>query len=54
MAKTTGTMTVPIYAKLGKAEFHIGDVVIPIKFVAGRPKAPSAREITAALRKGIR
>ena len=51
MAKPTGTMTIPIYAKIGKTEFHIGDIVVPVKCVAGRLKAPSARDIMSALRK---
>ena len=51
MAKATATMTIPIYAKIDKAEHHIGDIVVPIKTVNGRPKAPTAREILTALRK---
>jgi hypothetical protein len=53
MAATTGTMTIPIYAKFANKEFHVGDLTLDVKVVGGRPKAPTAREITKALKRGL-
>ena len=51
MAAGIGTITVPIYAKFGGKEFHVGDLTLDLKTVGGKVKAPSTREVVAALRK---
>jgi hypothetical protein len=51
MAASLGTITVPIYAKFGGKEYHVGDVTLDAKTSGGKVKTPSVREIVAALRK---
>lgn len=51
MAACLGTITVPIYAKFGGREYHVGDVTLDVKTSGGKVKAPTAREVVAALRK---
>lgn len=54
MAITTATVTVPILARVGGKDIHIGDLTVEAKVVNGRLKGPTEREIKALLRKGLR
>lgn len=54
MPTPAGTITIPIVAKWGGKEFPIGEVTMDVKVSNGRPKAPTAREIERAIKKGLR
>ena len=48
------SLKVPIYARIGRKEVHIGVVEIPVKAIGGSVKTPTERDVKAAIRKGLR
>lgn len=55
MANVTGTIKIPIFARLGSKDIEVGALEVDVKVTpGGRLVSPSSREIQAALRKGLR
>lgn len=55
MAKTFGTMAIPIIARFMGRDYEIGVLEIEVEATpSGKVKPPSAREIKQALKKGLR
>lgn len=48
------TVTMPIVAKFNGKDIDLGELTIDVKMVGSRVKAPTEREIKAALRKALR
>lgn len=55
MAKPFGTMAIPIFARFMGRDHEIGALEIEVEATpSGKVKAPNAREIKRALKRGLR
>lgn len=54
MATSVGTIQVPIIARVDGKDVDLGVLALEVKIIHGRVKTPTAREIKAALRRGLR
>lgn len=51
MAKTPGTMTIPVLVRVGSKDIEIGTLTLPVRVVSGQLRPPTERDIKAVLRK---